>query len=70
MKVLKMDNWNSFEGFSELSWAALHNDDMLAFFGENRISFAQGSKRQYESLYTIEEYLKIREDFMAWRKSN
>lgn len=62
------NEWNNFEGFSELSWAALHNDDMLAFFRENRIFFSEGTKKRDESLYSIEEYLKIREDFMAWRK--
>jgi len=61
-----MNEWNNFEGFSELSWAALANDDMLSFFGDNRISFAHGSKRQNESLYNIEEYIKIREDFITW----
>jgi len=64
-----MNEWNNFEGFSELSWAALANDDMLAFLRDNRISFAHGSKRQDEPLYTIEEYLKIREDFMKWTKA-
>lgn len=65
-----MNEWNNFEGFSELSLAALANDDMLAFFRENRIHFKDGSKRRDESLYSIEEYLQIREGFLEWVKTD
>lgn len=64
-----INEWNNFEGFSELSLAALANDDMLAFFRENRIFFRDGTKKLNESLYSIDEYLLIREDFVKWAKN-
>lgn len=63
---MNSNQWN-FDGFSELSLAALANDDMLAFFRENRFTFKNNKgKREDESLYNIEEYLIIREDFLKW----
>jgi hypothetical protein len=64
-----INQYNDFLGFSELSLAALSNDDMLAFFRENRFIFKnQKGKREEESLYTIEEYVVIREGFLKWVK--
>lgn len=60
---------NDFSGFSELSMAALSNDDMLAFLKDNRFSFKnKKGKREEEPLYTIEEYFQIREAFLEWIK--
>ena len=62
------NEWNNFEGFSELSLAALLNDDMLAFFRENRFYYNSSKGKKEESLYNIEEYFKIRKAFLGWVK--
>lgn len=62
-----MNEFNNFDGFSDLSLAALHNDDMFEFFRENRIILrSTKGKKENVSLYTIEEYCSIREDFLKW----
>lgn len=55
-----------FEGYTDLSLEALKNDDMLVFMKENSFTHWQGKHRVKSSLYTIEEYVRLRLEYLKY----
>jgi hypothetical protein len=67
--MININEWHNFEGFSELSLAALTNDDMQAFLKENTFRYkGKNGKWTVEPVYTMDGYLEIREVFLEWKK--